>query len=48
MPGAEGSHQLALMVAWYLVALIAGIVLLGHLTPTSIPNIATAKTIDDR
>ena len=30
VPGAEGSHTLAVMVAWYLVAMFAGIFLLGH------------------
>jgi hypothetical protein len=31
LPGAAGSRTLALMVAWYLVAMFAGILLLGHL-----------------
>ena len=48
LPGAEGSNGLALMVAWYLVALIVGLVLLGHLTATTIPNAATAETIVGR
>jgi hypothetical protein len=48
IPGAEGSYQLSLMVAGYLVALLAGIVLLGHLTATTIPNTATAETIVGR
>jgi hypothetical protein len=48
LPGAEGSNGLALMVAWYVAALIAGIVFLGHLTATTIPQTATAETIDGR
>jgi hypothetical protein len=36
------------MVASYLVALIAGIVLLGQLTATTIRNDATAETIVSR
>ena len=46
--GAEGSNGLALMVAWYLVALIAGIFLLGHLAATTGPNTATAETMVGR
>ena len=48
IPGAEGSGELALMVACYLVALFAGIVLLGHVTEPTIPSIATASNILDR
>ena len=48
LPSAEGSNGLALMVAWYLVALIVGIVLLGHLTATTMPNAATAEAIVSR
>ena len=32
LPGAAGSRALALMVAWYLVAMFAGILLLDYLT----------------
>jgi len=31
VPGADGSHTLAVMVAWYIVAMFAGIFLLGYL-----------------
>ena len=48
IPGAEGSHQLALMVACYLLALFAGIVLFGHLTAATIPNTVTAEIIAGR
>ena len=42
LPGASGSRGLALMVAWYLVALFAGILLLGYLTAPELPNSTTA------
>ena len=45
IPGAEGSHQLAFMVAFYVVAVIAGIVLLGQL---AIPNTTTAEVVVGR
>jgi hypothetical protein len=48
IPGAEGSNQLALLVAWYLVALIAGIVLFGHLASPIIPNTVTAEMVAGR
>jgi hypothetical protein len=40
LPGAN-ARALALMVAWYLVAMFAGILLLGHLTAPVAPNTAT-------
>jgi hypothetical protein len=43
LPGADGSRALALMVAWYLVAMFAGILLLGRLTAPR-PNTNTAAT----
>ena len=43
LPGSDGSRALALMVAWYLVAMFAGILLLGHLTAPR-PNTSTAAT----
>jgi hypothetical protein len=42
LPGAAGSHGLALMVAWYLVAMLAGILLLGYLTASERPSTTTA------
>ena len=39
---ANDSRELALMVAGYLVALFAGILLLGYLTASDLPNSATA------
>jgi hypothetical protein len=39
--GTTGSRTLLLMVAWYLVAMFAGTLLLGHLTALA-PNTATA------
>lgn len=48
IPSAEGSGELALMVVWYLVALFAGIVLLGQLTEPSIPNTLTAAVVEQR
>lgn len=43
--GAEGWHQLAFMVACYVVALIAGTVLLGQLAASNIPNTASADVV---
>ena len=40
---ADGSRMLGLMVAWYLVAMLGGILLLGYLT-TSAPNTSIATT----
>lgn len=48
IPGAEGSHQLAFMVAFYVVAVIAGIILLGQLAASSIPNTTTAEVVVGR
>jgi hypothetical protein len=41
-PRADGSYQLALMVAVYLLAMVGGIVLLGNLT-TATTEFATAE-----
>ena len=43
LPGAANSRALALMVAWYLVATFAGILLLGHLTALVAPNTTTIR-----
>jgi hypothetical protein len=43
LPGASGFRGLALMVAWYLVAMFVGILLLGHLTAPR-PSTSTAAT----
>ena len=48
LPGADGSNQLALLVALYLFALIGGIVLLGKITSTAIPNTVSAEILADR
>ena len=45
---AEGSHQLALMVALYLVAMFGGIVLLGNLTASTTTSITTAEILAGR
>jgi hypothetical protein len=42
LPGAAGSRGLAMMVAWYLVAMFAGILLLGYLTASEPPSTTTA------
>jgi hypothetical protein len=42
LSGAAGSRGLALMVAWYLVAMFAGILLLGYLTASERPRTTTA------
>ena len=47
-PGAEGSNQFALLVALYLFALIGGIVLLGKITSTAIPNTVSAEILAGR
>ena len=46
--GAEGSRELGLMVAGYLVALLGGIILLGYLTTPTIPNSVTAEILAGR
>jgi hypothetical protein len=46
--GAEGSLQLAFMVACYVVALIAGIVLLGQLAASNLPNTTGAEVVVGR
>jgi hypothetical protein len=48
VPGAAGSRALALMVAWYLVAMFAGILLLGYLTVSERPSTATAAAVGSR
>jgi hypothetical protein len=48
VPGAEGSHTLAVMVAWYLIAMFA-IVLLGHLAapvPPETSAVAIGGTVN--
>jgi hypothetical protein len=42
LPRSNDSRGLALMVAGYLVALFAGILLLGYLTAPELPNSTTA------
>ena len=44
VPGAAGSRALALMVALYLVAMFAGILLLGYLTASEPPRTVSAAT----
>ena len=44
---AEGSRELGLMVACYLVALLGGIFLLGYLTTPATPTV-TAKILAGR
>jgi tetrahydromethanopterin S-methyltransferase subunit B len=44
LPGAAGSRELALMVAWYLVAMLAAILLLGYLTAEP-PHTISARTL---
>jgi hypothetical protein len=42
LPGAAGSRALALMVALYLVAMFAGILVLRYLTASERPSTTTA------
>jgi tetrahydromethanopterin S-methyltransferase subunit B len=42
LPGAAGSRALAMMVGWYLVAMFAGILLLGYLTASERPSATAA------
>ena len=42
LPSADGSPALALMVAWYVVAMFAGILLLGYLTASESPRTTSA------
>jgi hypothetical protein len=46
-PRAEASRTLGLMVVWYLFAMFAGILLLGHLIAPVPPttNTASARTL---
>ena len=44
----EGSQELGLMVAGYLVALFGGILLLGYLTGPTIPPTVTAEILAGR
>ena len=46
--GAEGSLQLAFMVACYVVALLAGTILLGQLAASNIPNTTSAQVVVGR
>lgn len=46
--GAEGSRELGLMVAGYLVALFGGILLLGYLTGPTIPTSMTVEILAAR
>jgi hypothetical protein len=48
IPGAEGSHQLAFMVAFYVLALLAGTILLGQLAASNIPNTSSAEVVVGR
>ena len=48
IPGAEGSHQLAFMVACYVAALLAGTILLGQLAASNIPNTTSAEVVVGR
>ena len=45
LPGAEGSHQLAFMVACYVAALLAGTILLGQLAASNILNTPSAEVV---
>jgi hypothetical protein len=42
LPGAAGSRALVMMVALYLVAMFAGVLVLRYLTPSETPSITTA------
>ena len=42
LPGPADSRGLGLLVAWYLVAMIGGIILLGYLTAPVASNTSTA------
>jgi hypothetical protein len=44
----SGSHGLALLVAGYLIAMFAGIVLLGHLTAPTLPGASMATAVEER
>ena len=48
LPGTSGSRTLAMMVAGYLVAMFAGIALLGYLTAPTLPSAATAAAISSQ
>ena len=41
-PDAADSRGLGFLVAWYLVSMIGGIILLGYLTASPAPNTSTA------
>jgi hypothetical protein len=43
MPRTDGSHQLALLVIMYLLALLGGIVLLGQFTATPSPSMSASS-----
>ena len=44
----DGSHQLALMVALYIVAMLGGLILLGNLTTWTAPNTVSAEILAGR
>ena len=44
----DGSHQLALMVALYLVAMLGGSVLLGNLPPSTTAGVEAAENTAGR
>jgi hypothetical protein len=46
--GSEGSLQLAFVVACYVVVLFAGIVLLGQLAASNIPNTTSDEVVVGR
>ena len=48
IPSAEGSRELFILVAAYLVALFSGIVVLGTLATPTVPNTTTAEIMASR
>jgi uncharacterized membrane protein len=46
LPSAAGSRGLGLMVACYLMAMLAGILLPGYLTAPRLPNTAAIAQLD--
>ena len=48
MRGTEGSRELGLMVAMYLVAFFGGIFVLGYLTTPTTPRAVTAEILAGR
>ena len=45
LPGTSGSGGLGLMVACYLIAMLAGILLLGYLTAPKLPDTAAVAQL---